>query len=399
LSIPQWPKIEGICEDGGDDFEGLSFHTFYAPHEPVDYSGKRVAVIGTGATGIQVIAEVAKTAGHLTVFQRHPNWASPLHNRKITPAEQADIRARYDEILKLCGETYGGFVHVPDERLAFQVPEEEREALWEKLYGEPGFAIIMANFRDLVVVEQSNKMISDFIARKIRERVHDPVTAEKLIPKDHGFGTRRLPLESGYYEVYNQDNVRLVDLLETPLVRITPKGIETTAGETEFDIIIYATGFHAITGAFDRIEIRGEGGELLTEHWQDGPRTYLGMASKGFPNLLAVVGPHNVTTFCNMPRCIEYNVEWIGDLLVHMREHGFTRVEPTTEAEDAWTDTVYQDASRFLFMRVDSWFTGVHGNERGVKPRRPMVYTGGAPMYRGRCDEVAAQGYTGFVLD
>ena len=207
LSVPTLPTIEGM-----ESFEGQAFHTGEWPHEPLDFHGKRVAVIGTGATGVQVIQEVAKTAGTLTVFQRRPNWCAPLHNSAITDEEQRKIKSSYPEIFALCSETFGAFVHRPDERMALQVTPEEREALWEKLYAEPGFGIWMANFRDLLLVEEANKLISEFIARKIRERVHDPAVAEKLIPKDHGFGTRRLPLESGYYEVYNQDNVALVDL-------------------------------------------------------------------------------------------------------------------------------------------------------------------------------------------
>ena len=220
LSVPTLPVIDGM-----DSFEGQAFHTGEWPHEPLDFRGKRVAVIGTGATGVQVIQEVAKTAGHLTVFQRRPNWCAPLHNSAITDEEQPKIKSRYPEILALCNETFGAFVHRPDERMALEVTPEEREALWEKLYAEPGFGIWMANFRDLLLVEEANRLIRDFIASKIRQRVHDPAVAEKLIPKDHGFGTRRLPLESGYYEVFNQDNVALVDLMETPLVRITPAGI------------------------------------------------------------------------------------------------------------------------------------------------------------------------------
>jgi cation diffusion facilitator CzcD-associated flavoprotein CzcO len=392
LSVPTLPRLEGM-----DTFQGRSFHTGEWPHEPVDFKDKRVAVIGTGATGVQVIQEVAKTAGTLTVFQRRPNWCAPLHNSVITDEEQEKIKSSYPEIFQLCSETFGAFVHRPDERMALDVTQEEREALWEKLYAEPGFGIWMANFRDLLLVEDANRLISDFIARKIRERVHDPAIAEKLIPKDHGFGTRRLPLESGYYEVYNQDNVTLVDLFETPLVRITPKGIETTEKEHEFDIIIYATGFDAITGAFDKIDIRGVGGERLKDHWADGPRTYLGMQFAGFPNFLAIVGPHNATTFCNMTRCVEHNVDWITDLIRHMRDNGYASVEATGEAEEAWTRHIDEISSMFLFTKVDSWFTGINRN-LPEKQRHVVVYPGGAPAYRTRCAEVAENGYEGFAF-
>ncbi len=393
LSVPTLPVIEGM-----DSFKGQAFHTGEWPHEPLDFRGKRAAVIGTGATGVQVIQQVAKTAGHLTVFQRRPNWCAPLHNSAITGDEQRKIKSSYPEIFARCSETFGAFVHRPDERMALEVTPEEREALWEKLYAEPGFGIWMANFRDLLLVEEANRLISDFIANKIRQRVHDPVVAEKLIPRDHGFGTRRLPLESGYYEVFNQDNVGLVDLMETPLVRITPAGIRTTDAEYEFDIIIYATGFDAITGAFDRIDIRGVDGGRLVDHWAEGPRTYLGLQFAGFPNLLAIVGPHNATTFCNMTRCVEHNVNWITDLILFMRDHSYTSVAPTREAEEGWTRHIDEISSMFLFAKVDSWFTGINRNLPAKQQRHVMVYPGGAPAYRARCEEVAASGYEGFVF-
>src|SRR5207248_8403830 len=213
------------------------------------------------------ITEVAKTVSHLTVFQRTPQWCAPLHNAKISKEEMGRIRANYPEIFERCQQTYGCFIHATDPRATFEVTHEEREAFWEKLYGEPGFGIWMGNFRDILVDREANKLISDFVARKIRERVKDAAVAEKLIPTNHGFGTRRVPLESGYYEVYNQPNVRLVDLRATPIERITPAGVKTSDAQYEADMIIYATGFDAITGAFDRIDIRGGGGRRLREKW------------------------------------------------------------------------------------------------------------------------------------
>ena len=260
LSAATMPTIPGVAT-----FQGQSCHTHYWPKEPVKFEGKRVAVIGTGATAVQAITEIAKTAGHLTVFQRTPQWCAPLHNSKITKEEMNRIRANYAEIFARCQETYGCFIHATDPRGTFEVTDEEREAFWEKLYGEPGFGIWMGNFRDILTDRQANKLISDFLARKIRQRVKDPAVAEKLIPKNHGFGTRRVPLESGYFEVYNQPNVKLVDITETPIERITPTGIKTSDAEYEFDIIIYATGFDAITGAFDRIDIRGVDGVSLKD--------------------------------------------------------------------------------------------------------------------------------------
>jgi cation diffusion facilitator CzcD-associated flavoprotein CzcO len=392
LSAYTMPNIDGI-----DSFEGEAYHTARWPHEPVEFEGKRVAVIGTGATGVQVIQEVAKTAAHLSVFQRTPNFCAPLHNSPIDAETQRGIKASYPEIFAKCRESHGAFLHQADPRSALEVSAEEREAFYEKLYGEPGFGIWLGNFSDLSIDEKANATITEFISRKIRERVTDPEIAEKLVPRNHGFGTRRVPMETNYYEVYNQDNVLLVDLLETPIERITPKGIETTDAEYEFDIIIYATGFDAVTGSFDRIDIRGVGGEKLKDHWADGPHTYLGLQIVGFPNLLTLVGPHNAATFCNIPRCIEQNVEWVTDLLRYMREHGQQRIAARQESEDEWTQHVHDTAELSLLTKVDSWFMGVNQNLPDRKPTF-MAYLGGSPAYRAKCDAEAASGYAGFVL-
>jgi cation diffusion facilitator CzcD-associated flavoprotein CzcO len=279
-----------------------------------------------------------------------------------------------------------------------EVSAEEREAFYEKLYREPGFGIWMGNFRDVLVDPEANATITDFMRRKIRARVRDPKVAEKLIPTNHGFGTRRVPLESGYYEVYNQPNVRLVDIRETPIERITPTGIKTSDAEYELDMIIYATGFDAITGAFDRIDIRGVGGRRLREKWAEGPRTYLGLQIVGFPNLFTLVGPHNAASFCNIPRCIEQNVDWVTALIAHMRAHGLSRVEATPEAEAEWTQHVLDTGRRMLFTQVDSWMMGINSNVAGKQKRTFIVYAGGAPRYREKCDEVAAAGYAGFTF-
>ena len=263
LSTPTLPRIEGR-----DSFKGASFHTARWPHEPVDFKGKRVAVIGTGATGVQTIQTIARDVGHLTVFQRTPNWCAPLHNGKIDAETQKQIKAGYPEMFARCQETFACFLHTPDPRGAFEVSDAEREAFYEKLYGERGFGIWQGNFRDILIDHKANATISDFVARKIRQRVKNQAIAEKLIPKNHGFGTRRLPLETFYYEVYNQDNVELVDIVETPIERITPEGIKTSAKEYAFDIIIYATGFDAITGSFDKIDFRGAGGAKLKDKWK-----------------------------------------------------------------------------------------------------------------------------------
>ena len=386
LSAPTLPRIEGL-----GSFKGPAFHTSQWPHEPVKFEGKRVGVIGTGATGVQTIAEVAKTAGHLTVFQRTPNWCKPLHNGKIDEATQKKIKANYPEMFKRCQETYACFLHTVDPRGTFEVTPEEREAFLEKQYASPGFGMWQGNFRDMLTNREANKLISDFVARKIRERVKDPEVAEKLIPKDHGFGTRRVPMETKYYEVYNQPNVKLVDIKATPIERITPTGIKTTDAQYEFDIIIYATGFDAITGSFDRIDIRGQDGLRLKDKWANGPLTFLGVQVEGFPNMFMLVGPH--TALGNIPRSIEYNVEWVARLIRHMQEKSLTRVEPRPEAVDDWTDYVKEMGKGLLSNEVDSWMTGINSNVEGKQVRIIARYSGSAPAYRQRGDAVASGGY------
>jgi cation diffusion facilitator CzcD-associated flavoprotein CzcO len=391
LSAPTIPNIPGV-----ESFKGQSCHTAHWPKQPIDFTGKRVAVIGTGATAVQTIQTIAGKVGHLTVFQRTPNWCAPLHNAKISDDEMRDIRARYPEIFARCHETPGCFIHSPDPRSALEVTQEEREALWEKLYAEPGFGIWQANFRDILTDRRANALVSEFVARKIRQRVKDPAIAERLIPKNHGFGTRRLPLETFYYEVYNQPNVTLVDINETPIQCITPTGIRTTAGEHAFDIIIYATGFDAITGAFDRIEITGVDGARLKDKWQDGPETYLGVLVEGFPNLLMVMGPH--AGLGNFPRAAEYSVEWVTGLIRFAQERGLTRIEATTEGTAQWTEHVIAMGQGLLANEVDSWMTGINRNVEGKQRRKIMRYSGGYPVYREHCNEVAADDYRALSL-
>jgi len=391
LSAAVMPDIPGI-----DSFTGISCHTQRWPKEGIDLAGKRVGIIGTGATAVQTIQTIAKTVGHLTVFQRTPNWCFPLNNAKISPEEMASIKARFPEILARCRETPGCYVHGPDSRKALEVTPEEREAFWEKLYRTPGFGQWQGNFSDVLTDRAANALASEFAARKIRERVKDPATAEKLIPKNHGFGTRRIPLETGYYEVYNQPNVELVDINETPIERITPNGIKTSDQERAFDVIIYATGFDSITGAFDRIDIRGVDGATLKEAWRDGPQTYLGVFSAGFPNLLMAVGPHGGLS--NYTRTAEYSVEWVTGLIRHAIEHGLTRIDATPAAVTEWTDHVMALGEGLLMNEVASWMTGVNRNVDGKQKPRIMRYSGGHPAYREHCDAVAAAGYPKLAL-
>jgi cation diffusion facilitator CzcD-associated flavoprotein CzcO len=391
LSEPTMPRIEGV-----DTFQGLSFHTARWPHEPVDFTGKRVAVIGTGATGVQTIQTIAKDVGHLTVFQRTPNWCAPLHNGKIDAETQKKIKAGYPEMFKRCEETFACFVHTPDPRGTFEVSDQEREAFFEKLYAERGFGIWQGNFRDILTDRKANAAISDFVARKIRQRVKNPKVAEKLIPRNHGFGTRRLPLETFYYEVYNRDNVELVDIAETPIERITPKGIKTSDKEYEFDVIIYATGFDAITGSFDRIDFRGVDGIRLKDKWKHGPQTYLGILVEGFPNMMMLMGPH--TALGNIPRSIEYSVDWVTRLIRYAGETNLTRVEATAAGVTSWTDHVKALGVGLLSNEVNSWMTGINTNVEGKQTRIIARYSGSAPAYRARCEEVAAKGYDEMAL-
>jgi cation diffusion facilitator CzcD-associated flavoprotein CzcO len=387
LSTPTLPRIEGV-----NSFAGESFHTARWPREPVDFKGKRVAVIGTGATGVQTIQTIASEVGHLTVFQRTPNWCAPLHNGKIDAETQKTIKASYPEIFARCQETFSCFIHTPDPRGAFEVSDAEREANYERLYGERGFGIWQGNFKDILIDRKANATISDFVARKIRERVKDPKVAEKLIPTNHGFGTRRLPLETFYYEVYNRDNVELVDIKATPIERITATGIKTSEREFEFDIIIFATGFDAITGAFDKIDFRGLDGVRLKDKWKSGPETYLGLMVHQFPNMMMLMGPH--TALGNIPRSIEYSVDWVTGLVSYAREHNLTRLEATPEGVASWTDHVKALGVGLLSNEVDSWMTGINRNVEGKNVRIIARYSGSAPAYRARCDEVAAKGYS-----
>jgi cation diffusion facilitator CzcD-associated flavoprotein CzcO len=391
LSTPTMPRNLDAAK-----FKGESCHTAKWPHTPVSFEGKRVAVIGTGATGVQTIQEVVKTAKHLTVFQRTPNWCCPLHNSPITEEEMAQIRKNYAAIFKICNESFACFVHQADPRSVFDVSQEEREALWEKLYAEPGFGIWMGNFRDLLVDQKANDLISDWIANKIRSRVKDPVTAEKLIPKNHGFGTRRLPLETFYYEAYNQPHVELVDLHETPIESITEKGIQTSDQEREFDTIIYATGFDALTGSFNRIDIRGVGGERLKDRWAKSPHTYLGIMVDNYPNMLMIMGPH--TALGNIVRSVEYGVSWITRLLSFAQEKHLTRLEATKEGVDEWTEHVNDLGKNMLSAGVDSWMSGVNHNVEGKSVRHVARYAGSSVAFRVRADKVADDGYKELLL-
>ncbi len=386
LSAHYVPNIAGI-----DSFKGESYHTSRWPKENVNLTGKRVAVIGTGATAVQLIPVIAKEVGHLTVFQRTPNYCAPLRNSLIDPETQRKIKASYPEIFKKCRETPAAFMHDFDPRKTLEVPKEERLALYEELWAQPGFKKWLGNFHDIMIDKEANEDFAEFVRNKIRARVKDPVVAEKLVPKDHPFGSKRIPLETEYYEAYNRDNVLLVDLKETPIESITPKGIKTSEKEYEFDVIIYATGFDAVTGALTRIDIRGEGGQTLKDKWTDGPRNYLGLQTAGFPNFFIA----NAAAFCNVPRCIEIVVEWIRDCIGYMHKKHLKRIAATPQAEDAWVEHSNELLVGSLLTQANSWFVGA--NIPGKK-RAFLLYANTAPAYREKCAEVAAKGYEGFVL-
>ena len=387
LSARYTPPFPGI-----DSFKGQSFHTSRWPKEKVDFTGKRVACIGTGATAVQLIPIVAKEVGHLTVFQRTPNYCAPLRNGLVSEETQKRWKANYSQLHKRIRETPAGFMYDFDPRNTFDVPKEERLALYEELWAQPGFSKWLANFNDIMTNREANEDFAEFVRNKIRARVKDPVVAEKLCPKDHPFGSKRIPLETEYYEAYNRDNVLLVDVRETPIEAITPKGIKTSDKEYEFDVIIYATGFDAITGALTSMDIRGEDGQTLKDKWANkGLSTYLGLQTAGFPNFFIATN----SAFCNYTVCAETIVEWITDCIRYIREKGFKRIAPTLEAEDAWVVHANELGSYTLLSDAKSWFMGsnIPGKKRAI-----LLYANTAPAYRAKCAEVAAKGYEGFML-
>jgi cation diffusion facilitator CzcD-associated flavoprotein CzcO len=384
------PDIPGV-----HDFLGESFHTARWPSN-VSLAGKRVAVLGTGATGIQTIQEVAKTAGHLTVLQRTPNWSAPLNNAAITREEMTTIRAKYPEYHQRCLESYACFIHMPNSQKLLDATPEERETLWEHLYTTRGFEKWLCNYADIGTNREANELVSEFFAKKIRQRVKDPATAELLIPKCHGFGTKRVPLETKYFEVFNQENVRLKDIKSDPIQKVTATGIKTRDEEMEFDVIVYATGFDAVTGAFTAVDFRGVDGVQLADKWAEGPRTFLGLFVESFPNMTMIMGPHQM--FGNIPRSIEAAVGWVANFLEYCRDRCITYAECTGKSVEAWTEHVHQCAVGLLANEVDSWMTGVNKN-LGHKQKRIIArYQGPAPGYRKRAKEVADSGYQGLTL-
>jgi cation diffusion facilitator CzcD-associated flavoprotein CzcO len=380
---------------GAEAFRGLSLHTGNWPREPVDFTGKRVAVIGTGSSGIQTIPVIAEQAGHLTVFQRTAQFSIPAANGPLDADFVALWKANYPEWRRRARHSMAGFPFPASINSALEASEQQRRAVFAAQWEAGGFTFLSGSFNDIVVSEEANKTAADFVRAKIDEIVRDPQTAEMLKPWEFPIGTKRLPLDTNYYATFNRPNVTLVDLKRTPVDEITPDGIRTSAGHHDLDVIVYATGYDALTGPLEALRIRGRDGLALADAWREGPRTYLGLAVPGFPNLFTITGPGSPSVLSNMPVAIEQHVEWIGDCLHSLRERGAVRIEATDQAAAAWTEHVQQVAGTTLHPKAASWYMGA--NIPG-KPRVFLPYIGGVGNYRVRCDAVAANGYEGFTL-
>ena len=386
LSAARTPDIPGLA-----DFHGAAHHTGQWPHGGVDFSGQRVAVIGTGSSGIQAIPVIAEQAAHLTVFQRTANFTIPAWNIPLTDAAQAEWKARYAEHRRRAREV--GTLYDFNDLAAMQASEAERQHEYETRWNKGGVNFVHA-FNDLMVNQASNHTIAEFVRAKIRSTVHDPATAETLSPRSHPLGTKRICVDTGYYATFNRPNVELVDLRKTPIERITATGIRTAAGEHTLDAIVFATGYDALTGALARIDIRGMAEQTLRDKWAHGPRTYLGLMTAGFPNLFIVTGPGSPSVLVNMIVGIEQHVQWISRCLRDLRAQGQTRIDATLDAEDRWVTHVNAAADRTLFPLANSWFLGA--NVPG-KPRVFMPYVAKIGVYRAECDAAADAGYLGFT--
>ncbi|MFT3819283.1 MAG: NAD(P)/FAD-dependent oxidoreductase [Rubrivivax sp.] len=392
LTVPNYPDIPGL-----DSFKGETYHSGIWPKAPVDFTGKRVAVFGTGATGIQIIPEIARQARRLYVMQRSPNYSLPAGNAPLRPEEIADYRRDYPERRKRARHHLFGVSNVPEPtRSVLELSEEETNVVFEKLWARGGSINFQLAFTDFMKDERANKRLSDFVRRKIRETVKDPAVAEKLCPYDHPIGSKRICIDTGYYETYNRDNVELVSLRETPVRRITPKGIETEAGEIEVDAIVFATGFDGITGALTRIDITGRGGVKLADQWKQAVGSYMGFTIHGFPNLFIITGPGSPAVKSNMVLSIEQHVELIADTIGHLRRHGLGAIEATAEAQRDWMRHVGEIAGKTLYVKADSWYNGanVPGKARGFG-----IYVGGVNNYRKELEAMVADGYRGLVLE
>ena len=388
LSTANTPDLPGLA-----DFQGRVLHTGRWPHTQVDFSGQRVGLIGTGSSGIQATPEIAKQAEHLYVFQRTANWSVPARNHEIEAAHVAAVKSDYPGY-RARQRKLGAACHLPpNKQSALAVDSDERERIYEQWWTRGGLSFLGA-FGDLIFDQRANDTAADFIRTKITATVRDPLLAAKLIP-EHALGCKRACSDSHYYETFNRDNVSLVDLRETPLQTFTATGLRTTSADYPLNAVVFATGFDAMTGALARIDIRGSEGLALRDKWAAGPRTYLGLATAGFPNLFIITGPGSPSVLASMTVGIEHHVEWIAQCLQWLRSHGATRIEADAAAEDAWVEHVNTVAARTLMQGCNSWYVGA--NIPG-KPRVFLPYVGGFPRYEAKCSEVAAQGYAGFIM-
>jgi cyclohexanone monooxygenase len=389
LSEAHVPRLPGM-----DGFAGAILRTGRWPDGPVDFSGQRVGVIGTGSSGVQVIPAIADQADEVVVFQRTANFSVPARNGPLDPKLERDMKANYPEYRNAARASSFGIPYHTSGPSALAVSAEERERTYEKHWQDGGVAI-MAVYGDLITNKQSNDTVADFVRAKIRETVHDPDVAETLVPRGYPFASKRVCVDTDYYATFNREHVTLVDVRTAPVEAVTRTGIRTRSGSYRLDTIVLATGFDAMTGALRRIDIRGSGGQELARKWEAGPRTYLGLAVAGFPNLFLVTGPGSPSVLSNMPVSIEQHVEWIADAIAFLEQRGLGRMQPTREAEDSWTAHVNEAANSTLFPLADSWYRGA--NIPG-KPRVFMPYVGGVGAYRERCAAIAEGGYPGFEL-
>jgi cation diffusion facilitator CzcD-associated flavoprotein CzcO len=388
LSIPYIPDVPGR-----DDFAGESYHTGLWPSTPVDFTGKRVAVIGTSSSGVQVVPAVADVVESVTVYQRTANWCTPLNNRPINDEEQAELRAGFEQLKRMVDTSVHGFHHPPCDRTASEDSPEERRRFYQQMWDSPGFEKLTRNYTDLLFNPEVNGEWCEFIGGRIRDIVADPVTAARLIPTDHRFGEKRPPFVTGYYESFNRPNVSLVDVRDTPIVRVTKDGIETTDGVRPFDIIVWATGFDFGTGALERMGIRGRAGLALNDYWADGPRTFLGVSTRGFPNLFFPGGPHAAAG--NNPRYNGDQVDFVHDLLVYARDHGLAVIEVTERSEERWTNMVNRGAASSSFGESSYFFgTNIPG-----KPVRYLLNSGGRPKLFSVIAETVGNDYDAYEME
>jgi cyclohexanone monooxygenase len=391
LSTPQVPKFKGL-----ESFKGKWYHTGQWPHEGVDFTGLRVAQIGTGSTGVQMAPMIAPQAKHLYIFQRTANFSLPAQNAPLDPEKERQHKATYRQRRVAAYDTPFGIAgYPPPTKSALEVSEEERNATYERKWQEGGSISFLYSYTDLLTNKAANDTASEFVRRKIRSIVKDPAVAELLCPNDHPIGTKRLILDTNYYEIFNRDNVTLLNARKYPILEITPKGLRTEQGEYEVDAIVFATGFDAMTGALREIDVRVKGGEKLAEKWSAGPRTYLGLMVAGFPNMFIITGPGSPGVKSQMILACEQHTDWIVNCLKHLRANAFRRIEPTPQAETLWVQHVNDVANSTLYPLANSWYMGA--NIPG-KPRIFMPYVGGVHNYRKKCDQVAANDYEGFAL-